>query len=117
MYFNEKLKFAMDFLRLNATQMADKLGVDSSYIRHILRDPRRKLDHDKIMMLHKLTGFPLQFFLDENIKKPSEVAPTEELAKMLENELELMSIIGDEGLTKEEAIEVLKTVAKLKRRG
>jgi transcriptional regulator with XRE-family HTH domain len=116
MHFGAKLKYVMEYLGLSTNQMADKLGIDPSYIRHMARNENRKLDHDKILLLQKMSGFPLEFFLDENVKTPNEVAPTEELAKAMQDELELISLIRDEGLTKEEALEILKTVAKLKRR-
>lgn len=119
MKFGDKIRYVRSKMGgVSTTELGKMLNVTQSYVSRA-ENKNQKFGRDTLVKLSNISGLPIEFFTDDNVSTPEEVAPTPEMANELKKYwkfLKVAQVAHEAGLTEEDVLELIEVGKKLKHR-
>jgi predicted transcriptional regulator len=118
MTFGDKVRYARERMgNISTTQLAKMLGIEQPNVSKVENSPTRRFAQKITLKLSQVSGLPLEFFMNDNIKTPAEVAPAH-MVKELEQHYKFIRVADaavKAGLTEQDVLDLIEVAKKLKR--
>ena len=120
MTFGEKVRYTRKLMgNKSTTELAALLGIEQASVSKVENSPTRKFKRETILRLSQISGLPLRFFMDENVKTPDEVTSDPRLAQELGKHFKFLKVAdaaAAAGLTEQDVLALIEVAKKIKRR-